>query len=218
MSMTSCGNFEKILDYVQQLLPPEERLEMQLHIDDCQRCQKLVGEAQELVTSLKEDSTLEVNPQVHRQVINYFSSWYAARPKSEKPAAGVRRWLAQLVVDTRLNFGPAQGFATGLRAGSATSEQGGMRQLLYTLDEGRVEIDLQLSPSSSRPYYDLMGQVVGIEPVNPRIELVPNTGGATLKTVADANFAFRFQKLEPGEYNMNIYYDHEWIEIMPIRI
>ena len=218
MSMTSCANFEKILDYVQQLLPLEERLEMQLHIDACQRCQKLVEEARELITTLQEDSGLKLNPQTHRQVVNYYSSWYAARPKPEKPSAGVRRWLAQLVIDTRLNSGAASALAAGLRSGAAGTEQGGMRQLLYKLDEGRVEVDLQLSPSASRPYYDLMGQVVGIEPVNPRIELVPNTGGATLKTVADANFAFRFQKLEPGEYNMNIYYDHEWIEIMPIRI
>jgi hypothetical protein len=215
--MISCGNFERILDYVQELLPSEERLEMQLHINDCQRCQKLVEEAQELVTTLKEDSMLEVNPRVHRQVVNYYSSWYAARPKPEKPAAGIRRWLAQLVIDTRLNSGPTA-LAAGLRAGPASTEQSGMRQLLYTIDEGRVEIDLQLSPAASRPYYDLIGQVVGIEPVNPRIELVPNSGGASLKTVADANFAFRFQKLEPGEYNMNIYYGQEWIEITPIRI
>jgi hypothetical protein len=217
MSMTNCGNFEKILDYIQELLPIEEKLEMQLHISDCQRCQKLVNEAQELVTYLHEDSRLEVTPQMHRQAVNFYSSWYAARPQPEKPATRVRKWLAQLVMDTRLNSGSTS-LAAGLRAGAAGTEQSGMRQLLYSLDEGRVEVDLQLSPSSIRPYYDLMGQVVGIEPVDSKVELVPNSGGEALKAEVDPNFTFRFQKLEPGEYNMNIYYNQELIEIPPIQI
>ena len=60
-----------------------------------------------------------------------------------------------------------------------------MRQLLYTVDDGHVEVDLQLSPSASRPYYNLIGQVIGLEPLDARVELVPKSGGATQQTEVD---------------------------------
>jgi len=131
------------------------------------------------------------------------------------PEGGLKRFLAYLVTDTRRMPGLNAGLA-GLRSTVFLNRD---FQLLFSLDEGRVEVDLKVSPAAQEGRYNVLGQIVGLEEeeYSCRVELLaPDAAG--LPAALDETFTFQYQDLTAGNYSLKITCGQEIFEINPITL
>lgn len=120
-----------------------------------------------------------------------------------------RRVTAQLVSDSRSvvrSLTPA-----GLRA--VTGDLNSYYQMLYLVDDGRVEVDLQIRPSRNRAHFNLIGQVVGTQALERKVELQSRRGGPMMEAPVDEAFTFQYADIPGDEYRLEIYCDEEIVEI-----
>lgn len=129
--------------------------------------------------------------------------------------ASLKNLEARLVFDSRAHF---MAPTPGLRDYPAPTSRDSSYHLLYILDEGRMELDLQLNHSSRTHPYSLLGQVVGAKGQDRWAFLIPRAGGATLEAKIDDTFTFKFQNLAQGEYRLNVICDLEIIEIVLLSL
>ena len=133
----------------------------------------------------------------------------------ETGLTGLKRLAVQLVFDSRASF---MAPTAGLRDYPAPVARDSSYHLLYILDEGRMELDLQLNSSSKTHPYNLLGQVLGARGEDRRAFLIPRAGGVTLEAKIDDAFTFKFQNLAQGEYRLNVICDRELIEIVLLSL
>ncbi len=217
MSRSAHLKFEIILDYVQELLPTQERAEIAAHLVECSQCRQQFTQAQELISFLQDDAVLEIGRKAHQKAVDLFRPWLqtrqAVRPGAETGLGMIiRRVRANLLLDSRqeLNL-----LGCGLRAAGL----GQPFQLLYSVDEGRVEVDLQLRPATDDSgRLEVIGQVLGCAGTERNVELVPLGGGSSLQVQADATFTFRFPIVQSGEYRLNVNDGLETVEISSVKL
>lgn len=205
MKKNSCPNFEKLLDYSQRLLETEKSLKIQHHLTQCPDCPQELARLQLLLADLRADAAIEVPAQARRRAMAFYQAW---KPK----VASWRTVLANLVFDTGLELRPA-----GLRAEVSVTSRS-LRQLLYSVENGKIEIDLQLHATQPGKFR-LIGQVLGSDSQERRVELAQPGQSQILEAKADEeSFTFYFQDLPGGEYNLKLYCDEEAIEVPLIKL
>jgi len=210
MKKTSCPDFENLLDYFQQLLPTEDALIIQHHLASCLHCQQELVQVQILLADLRVDAAIVVPAQAHHQAVALYRS---LKPKVTA-LSGWRKLLANLVFDTGLEVSSA-----GLRAETSVTPSRNLRQLLYSVENGEIEIDLQLHTTTPPGHFDVIGQVLGSNSYERRVELIRQGQSKILETLADAeSFTFRFQDLPGGVYQLKLYCDEDVIEVSSISL
>ncbi len=215
MKKSNCPDFEKLLDYVQQRLPDTQIEDVRYHLAECAECEREVAQLQILVSDLQEDSIIQVPVTAHVKAMALFSAWADSQP-SPASTVGWRHLLAKLVFDTGVTS--AATLAAGLRAETNIVPSHKTRQLLYSIENGKIEIDLQLRSASQSDRVNLIGQVLGVTTQERRIELVLLPQGQLLEAEVDETFTFEFQDLPAGEYKLNLHCDQELIEIPSITL
>jgi hypothetical protein len=218
MIREKCVNTAVVYDYLLGKLDGAALEQTRTHIEGCQRCQTRLNEARQLLQFIQDDALLEVPAPVRQRNINLFRPWFETRRRElvPQPRPGLKQFLAHLVNDTRRKPGLNAGLA-GLRSTAFLSRD---FQLLFSLDEGRVEIDLKVSPAPQEGRYNVLGQVVGLEEeedLTCQVELVtPDT--ALLPADLDETFTFQYQNLAAGTYSLKITCGPEIFEISPITL
>lgn len=217
MAREKCVNTETVYDYAQGLLDGVALEQAKFHIEGCQRCQDRVNDVRQLLQFLQDDAHLEIPAQVHQRNINLFRPWIETRQRAaiSQPKPGLKQFLAQLVTDTRRNPGLNAGLA-GLRSTAFLNRD---FQLLFSLDDGRVEVDLKVSQSHQEGHYNVLGQVVGLEEAGQpcRVEL-GTPEGELLPAELDETDTFQYQNLVAGNYSLKISCGEESFEINPITL
>jgi hypothetical protein len=223
MVREKCVSSEIIYDYAQGLLEGAGLEQARNHIEGCSRCETRLNEARQLLQFIQEDALVEVPASAHRRNINLFRPWfetYRRETKSEPQAASLpegslKRFLAQLVTDTRRMPGLNAGLA-GLRSTAFLNRD---FQLLFSLDGGRVEVDLKVSPAAQEGHYNMLGQIVGLEEEENscRVELLA-PDSTSLPAALDETFTFQYQGLAAGNYSLKITCGQEVFEINPITL
>lgn len=212
MRLKKCPDFEKILDYLQDLLPNIEKSNLESHIKECTSCPATLAEARQLLTFLAEDAKLNVSATAHNRAIAFFQPWFQTQQQLKTAPTGLKKWIASLILDTRQAPGLAAPAMAGLRSAAIAASP---YQLLYSADEGRIEIDLQIQPAGSggkKSARLMMGQVMGLENPSCRVELVA-ADFSSRETTVDETFTFRFSDIPVGIYFLNIYSDNQLFEI-----
>jgi hypothetical protein len=217
MVREKCVNTEIVYDYILGKLDGAALEQTRTHIEGCQRCQARLNEVRQLLQFIREDALLEVPAPVRQRNINLFRPWFETRQRElvPQPKLGLKQFLAQLVTDTRRNPGLNAGLA-GLRSTAFLNRD---FQLLFSLDEGRVEVDLKISQAQQEGHYNMLGQVVGLEEEEQtcQVELV-NPDSAILPADLDETFTFQYQNLATGTYSLKITCGPESFEISPITL
>lgn len=216
MIRQKCVSSEIIYDYAQGLLDETTTKLTRQHIEECPRCQVRLREASQLVKFIEDDARLTVPSRAHQRSVSFFRPWYESRLREApaQPESALKKFLSRLITDTRGLPGLSGPAVAGLRSTAFLNRD---YQLLFSLDEGRVEVDLKVSQTSSEGFYDVLGQVVGLEGQTCRVELV-TPKNATLPASLDETFTFQFQDLPAGSYSLNISCDEESFEITPILL
>lgn len=216
MDRQKCLSSEIIFEYAQGSLDQATTHLTEQHIMDCPRCQARLGEARRLVALLEDDGRLQLPSEAHQRAIALFQPWFETHqretPTSSK--AGLKKFLAQLITDTRGQPGLRGPLVAGLRSTAFLNRN---FQLLFSFDKGRVEVDLKVTESTIQNYFNMVGQIVGLaEPIR-RVELVtPET--KILPTNLDETFTFQYHDLPAGSYYLNFTCGRESFEIIPIQL
>ena len=223
MAREKCVSTEIIYDYVQGSLEGAALEQARNHIEGCSRCETRLNEARQLVQFIQDDALLQIPAKAHRRNVNLFRPWYETRQReamaqaqnTAQPKIGFRRFLAQLVTDTRLTPGLNAGLA-GLRTAAFLNRD---FQLLFSLDDGRVEVDLKVSPASREACFNVLGQVVGLEGKDHacQVELI-TPDYAVLPATLDETFTFQYLDLSTGNYTLKITCGQDSFEISPISL
>lgn len=214
MTRQKCVDSEIIYDFAQGLLDEASTKQAAQHIDSCARCQSRLKEAKSLIGFIVDDALLAVPARVHQRSVNFFRPWFETRLRegAVRPKSGLKQFLAQLITDTRGQPGLAGPVVAGLRSTAFLNRD---FQLLYSLDEGRVEVDLKVSQTSSEGFFNMLGQVVGLEDQTCRVELV-TPQDAVIPASLDETFTFQYHELARGTYKLLISCDEETFEISSI--
>ncbi|MBN9392908.1 MAG: zf-HC2 domain-containing protein [Chloroflexi bacterium] len=215
MVREKCVNTEVIYDYILGKLDSGASEQARNHIESCPRCQARLNEVRQLLQVIQDDALLEVPAPVRQRNINLFRPWFETRQREllSQPKPGLKQFLAQLITDTRRNPGLNAGLA-GLRSTAFLNRD---FQLLFSLDEGRIEVDLKVSPAHQEDHYNVLGQVVGLEGQICQVELV-TPDSAILPADLDETFTFQYQNLAAGSYSLKITCGQESFEISPITL
>lgn len=212
MRLKKCPDFEKILDYLQDLLPNTEKSNLESHIKECSDCPAVLAEARQLLNFLEEDARLHVSATAHKRAIAFFQPWFQTQQQLNTAPTSIKKWIARLILDTRQTPGLAAPAMAGLRSAAVAASP---YQLLYSADEGRIEVDLQIQPagnSGKKSTRLMMGQVMGLENSECRVELVA-ADFSSRETTVDETFTFRFGDVQAGLYFLNIYSGDQLFEI-----
>jgi hypothetical protein len=214
MAREMCVSSEIIYDYAQGLLKGAALEQARNHIEGCSRCETRLNEARQLLQFIRDDVLLDVPAQAHRRNVNLFRPWFETRQR-EAEKVGLKQFLAQLVTDTRRIPGLNAGLA-GLRSTAFLNRD---FQLLFSLDNGRIEVDLKVSPAAVEGRFNVLGQAVGLdeEEQSCQVELVA-PDHTILPAALDETFTFRYQDLSAGNYSLKITCGQESFEISPITL
>ncbi|HEX2911964.1 MAG TPA: zf-HC2 domain-containing protein [Chloroflexia bacterium] len=214
MSGKNCLDFETILDYLQHTLPEQDVARVEQHLKECGDCHQRLEESWLLVADLREDAALQVPKEVHKRAVALFRPVRQARRRTgQETFAGLKKFVAQLVMDTRLKPGLSLPAMAGLRLSPVANNS---YQLLYSMDDGRIEVDLDIHQVSSDGRFNLIGQVTGVEAKECLAELVALEKEVTLENTPDETFTFAFENIERGGYALNIYCDDRYLEVIPL--
>ncbi len=223
MAREKCVNTEIIYDYAQGLLEGPALEQARNHLESCSRCEARLNEARRLLQFIQDDARLEVPACAHRRNVNLFRPWFETRQREAlvqpqalaQPKVGLKQFLAQLATDTRRMPGLNARLA-GLRS---TAFLNCDFQLLFSLDEGRVEVDLKVSQTAQEGCYNMLGQVVGLEEESHscQVELIA-PGHSVLPAALDETFTFQYQDLPAGNYSLKITCGQESFDISPITL
>ena len=214
MTHQKCVSTENIYNFVQGLLEDTAEQQTRQHLDDCPRCRSRQAEASRLIQFIEDDARIEVPSRAHQRSVAFFRPWYETRLRETpaSPATGLKKILARLITDTRNLPGLNAPIVAGLRS---TAFLNRTFQMLYSLDEGRVEVDLKISQTSTVGHFNMLGQVVGLEGCTCQVELV-TPKNKVLPGNLDETFTFQFQDLPAGSYSLNISCGQETFEITSI--
>jgi hypothetical protein len=216
MARQKCVSSEVIFEYALGALDEAAAKLAGQHIEECPRCQTRLAEASRLVQALEADAQLEVPSRVRQRVVAFFQPWYETRRRDTrlKPKTGLKKYLAHLVADTRGQIGLNGPVVAGLRSTLFLNRN---FQLLFSFDDGRVELDLKVSETATEGHFSILGQVVGLEGKVCRVELV-TPANRILPASLDETFTFEYQGLPAGNYSLNISCGHEIFEIIPLHL
>ena len=216
MTRQKCVDSETIYDFAQGLLNEASTDLAARHIESCSRCQARLQEARTILNFIEDDAQVTVPALAHQRSVNFFRPWFETRVREGvvRPKTGLKQFLAELITDTRGQAGLSGPVVAGLRSTAFLNRD---FQLLYSLDEGRVEVDLKVIQTSSEGFYNVLGQVVGLEEHSCRVELV-TPENVTLAASLDETFTFPYHDLPAGTYKLVISCDEESFEISSIRL
>jgi hypothetical protein len=216
MARQKCVSSEIIFEYALGGLAEADAKLAGQHIEECPRCQARLAEASRLVQALESDAQLEVPWQVRQRAVAFFQPWYETRRREGrlKPKTGLKKYLAHLMADTRGQAGLSGPVVAGLRSTVFLNRN---FQLLYSFDDGRVELDLKVSETATENHFNMLGQVVGLEGKVCRVELV-TPANRILPASLDETFTFEYQDLPDGNYSLNISCGQEIFEIIPLHL
>ncbi len=163
------------------------------HLSTCSICSDTLRRLQQLIHTMKSDSTTDAPRDVLTSAINIFS---------QEKRSPLRRIVAFLIFDSR-NTGPAFGVRS-LRAAS--------RQMLYSAEE----IDLELRITVQNDECILAGQVIGEGCAEGQVEIsgVAGTSKATLNEVCE----FTLPPIPPGNYSLRVRMLDREIEIPELEL
>jgi hypothetical protein len=215
MKKVDCPSFEILVDYVLGSLPAQQLPDLQAHLEQCASCQPELSQIQELIGHLEEDAKIEVSQAAHQKALALFRPWIEAQPK---PAGFLRR-LAKLVFDSGPQPGQVLPQVAGLRTAEVGfSSAGSLCQLLFSVDEGQIEVDLQIRAAQQNGKFNLIGQVLGTENRAERVQLTATQGEIVLESEPDETYTFRFQNVPEGEYSLIFQANQEIIEVSSIKL
>lgn len=216
MVREKCVSSEIIYDYAQGLLQGETSSQTKKHIEGCSRCETRLSEARQLLNFIQDDARLVVPVAAHRRNVNMFRPWFETRQReaTAQPKSGLKQFLAALVTDTRRMPGLNAAALAGLRSTAFLSRD---FQLLFSLDDGRVEVDLKVSEAAQEGFYNVLGQVVGLEDAGQTCQVrLVTPDGLDLPASLDETFTFQYQDLATGNYRLKIICGQESFQISPI--
>jgi hypothetical protein len=216
MARQKCISSEIIYDYALGALADADAGPAGQHIEECPSCQARLAEANRLVQALEADAQLEVPSRVRQRAVAFFQPWYETRRRDAhlKPQIGLKKYLAHLMADTRGQTGLSGPVVAGLRSTLFLNRN---FQLLFSFDDGRVELDLKVSETTTEGHFNILGQVVGLEGKVCQVELV-TPANKILPASLDETFTFEYQGLPAGNYSLNISCGHEIFEIIPLDL
>jgi hypothetical protein len=130
------------VDFARGVAPPDQRLDMQKHLDDCARCKKTVGMWTSISAFARQEAAYEPPASALRVAESYLAPFKLAARRSSVLE------LAKQTFDSL----ESQVFA-GVRSSGAAPQQ-----LMYKC--GNIFIDLRLEPKPATRTIALAGQVV----------------------------------------------------------
>jgi hypothetical protein len=199
MLENSCYSYNSLESYWYNLLPFNTMSQISQHLERCANCQ-----AQLLVIQSINKTKQEL------QATN--ADFQQTCQKIEE----LKNSLAQLVFDSRLTTGVGQNVSGGFRSGIKIEEA--PCHLLYSVDEGRIEIDMHLRQTGMGDGYSLIGQVLGVGEEIPWAVLLGLNNEWAVETSPDETGTFRFQNVPGGDYALKLFCDSEIVAINMVTL
>ena len=170
---------ETLADIAEHRLTSEAREAALMHISTCSTCQDSLLQLQQLILTMRSDSTKDVPRDVLTSAINIFS---------QEERSPLRRIVALLTFDSR-DAGPAY----GMRSLLAVS-----RQLLYSAED--TDLDLRITVQNDECI--VAGQVIGEGCSEGHVEI----SGAAGRSEATLNevFEFTLPPVPVGNYSLTL--------------
>lgn len=179
MTSSTHISVETLADIAEDRATSEARDAAMSHVSACSTCQNTLLQLQQLILTMRSDSTKDAPRDVLTSAINIFSQ--------EKPSR-LRRIVALLTFDSR-NPGPA----FGTRSLSAAS-----RQLLYSAEE--TDLDLRITVQNDECV--LAGQVIGEGCSEGHVE-ISGVGGKSEAALNEV-FEFTLPPVPVGNYSLTL--------------
>ncbi len=198
-------DFEKILDWIEDKLPPEEAeaIANQITSDETARAE---ADWLRAFSRVSEETVIaSPPPEVREELARRFESFAEGR---RQPGL-LRRVLATLSFDSGMQP------AFGVRSVGCASPQ---RQYIYSTDLADVALNLQPRPGGK---LDLLGQVLPDgeeEPDDFTVQILRGGVEAAEAVSADDLGEFTFEELEPGSYEMILATERYEILIPPFEL
>lgn len=188
-----CIGFERLIDYLDNRLPDDEGKRVTAHLESgCSTCVAARDWYQRIRRVMANDESVEPPPWVFRRAVRLVES----RRSGEKAITRAARGVVRLIFDSF-----RQPATAGVR-----STGGAERQLLYSLDD--YSIDLQIAPSDES-CANLIGQILSTaEPGFDSVAGIPvglvRRGKRVRSTTTDEVGVFVINKLTAGDYDLQI--------------
>jgi len=193
MTSSTHISVETLVAIAENRATSEAREAAMAHISTCLTCHDTLRRLQQLILTMKSDSTTDAPRDVLASAVNIFS---------QEKHSPLRRIVAFLIFDSR-NTGPA----FGVRSLHAAS-----RQMLYSAEE----MDLELRITVQNDECILAGQVIGEGCAEGHVEIsgVAGTSIATLNEVCE----FTLPPIPPGNYSLTVRMLDREIEIPELEL
>jgi hypothetical protein len=199
MSEQKCYDYNSLEAYWYNQLPVEVMAQIARHVEKCSRCQAQI-------------LAIQLAGKTQQELRDTTADFRQTRQKIE----GLKTSLAQLVFDSRLTP-PNHGVSGGFRAGAKIEEA--PCHLLYSVEDGRLEIDMQLRQTGTGEGYSLIGQVTGEAGEEaPWVVLLGLNNEWAAETSPDETCTFLFQNVPAGNYALKLFCDSEAVEISTINL
>ena len=184
---------ETLADIVEDRVTSEARVAAMTHISACSTCQDSLLQLQQLILTMRSDTTKDVPRDVVTSAINIFS---------QEERSPLRRIVALLTFDSR-DAGPAY----GMRSLLAVS-----RQLLYSAED--TDLDLRITVQNDECI--VAGQVIGEGCSEGHVE-ISGAGGRSEATLNDV-FEFTLPPVPVGNYSLTLRMHDLQIEIPDLEL
>jgi hypothetical protein len=200
-------NFEQLLDYLENNLNTEEKAAVQTHLATCTTCQHELQTVRQTLEGMQRDSLKSPSSRLLRSTV-------AAFRHKQIRSAQLPRSVLTPDFDSRAKNTPR-----GQRSLSLSQEH----QLLYSVNDGAYDVDLQIVKDSVLDAYMLRGQILGNELHLTELEglelqlLGPE--GMKRRGLTDELGRFSFSLLSEGSYSLQIIFDDRevYLEALDVK-
>lgn len=205
MSNTQKPGFDKILDWIEGRLPPEEAELVAAHVADDEEARADADWMRAFARVSEEAIISSPPPEVREELARRFETF-----AEERRQPGIfQRVLATLSFDSGMQP------AFGVRSAAAKEVQ---RQYIYSTDLADVALNAQPRPGGK---LDLLGQVLPEgedDPDDFTVQLLRGGVEAAEIVAADDLGEFAFEEIEPGSYEMILATERYEILIPPFEL
>ena len=186
-------NFEQLLDYVENKLNSTEHKNVQIHLNTCNNCQTELELAYQVAGVEAKASFAVPKPSLVKRTM-------AAFRRQKNRSIQLPSIPAILDFDSWTKLAPM-----GVRG--LPQEH----QMLYSVDDGRFDIDLQIFKDEIAKAFAMRGQILANSAMPFNLEGIElrlrNTVGTQRYGLTDPLGCFSFTQLSAGDYSLKILFD-----------
>jgi anti-sigma factor RsiW len=189
--------YSRLVDLAEGRLLPDERAQLEAHIDHCTRCSAELAQLGRQIELMRTDTAEDPPQPVIDRVLRLF------RARKKTPAADARRLVLSVLQFNRTGSTPAYGVRSGQPEGQ-----------LYFVSSEDYDIDLRIEPGEEG--WIVSGQVLGGSTADGWTELL---GASTPRHSAlNDQSEFHLPAVSAGQYRLIFHLPEVDIELHELKI